>query len=153
MDSSYKQGAPDRPLVPAFLAFVTAWTASLAIISHGLFYLLDADLTVSGRVKLPMVVPMALTAVSFEAVRLRRSSVVVWISAALQVLFSAAFLLYFLFNFNLGLLHFAAALFLFWAASRMSIEEGLVPERIVPIKPTAWTRLNGFARRREEPRE
>ena len=153
MDSPSKHSAPGRPLGLAFLAVVMAWTASLAIISHGLLYLLDDGLTVSGRVKLLMVVPMALTAVSFEAVRLRRSSVVVWVSAALQVLFSTPFLLYFLSSLNIGLLHFAAALFLFWAASRMSIDEGLTLERIVPIKPTAWTRLNGFARRREEPRK
>ena len=107
----------------------------------------------SGLIRLLMAVPMVLTAVSFEAVRLRRSSLVVWISASVQVVFSTSFLLYFLLNFNLGLLHFAAALFLFWAASKMSIDEGPTVQRVITITPTVWTKLNGFIRPREEPRE
>lgn len=153
MESSSKQGAPERPLVSVLLAVVLAWTASLAIISHGLFYLLDNDLSVSVWTKLVMVVPMALTAVSFEAVRLRRSSLVVWIAASVQVLFSASFLVYFLLNFNPGLLHFPAALFLFWAASKMSIDEGAIVHRDIPVTPTVWTKLNGFIRPREGPGE
>ena len=156
MDSSPKPIGRGRPLVSAFLAVVLAWTASLAIISHGLFYGVGDDFHVSGRIKLFMAVPMALTAVSFEAVRLRRSSRVVWLATALLVMFALPYLLFFILVFNVGLLLFPSAFFLFLAASKMSIEEGPTrnPQQLIPIEYTTdWTRLNGFSRRRIEPGE
>lgn len=153
MDSSTKPGGPGWSLISAFLAVVLAWATSVAVMSHGLLYLLDNDVSISGLVKFFMVVPMGLTAVSFEAVRRGWSSLVVWICAILQVMFSTAFLVYFLLYFNLGLLHFAVALFMFWSAARLSIDEGPTVHRIASVTPTVWTRLNGFSERREEPRE
>ena len=148
-----KHDGPDWPLKSAFLAVVLAWIAGLAIISHGVIYVVDISLSVTGLVKLLMVVPMALTAVSYQAVRLRRASGVVWLSAALLVIFSLFHLSFFILVFNVGLLLFPSAFFLFLAAPKTSLEKGPAVQRIVPIQATAWTRLNGFNRRREEPGE
>ena len=91
----WKPSGPSHPLITAAIAVVLAWTTSLVIFYHGVFYgtVDDTNESIIGLAKLSMAVPIVLTGVSFVAALRDWHSRIVWGTAGLQLFFSCSFFL------------------------------------------------------------
>ncbi len=117
----WKPSGPSHPLITAAIAVVLAWTTSLVIFYHGVFYgtVDDDNASVIGLAKLSMAVPIVLTGVSFVVALHDWRSLIVWGAAGFQFLYSCILLLLFSPIIPICLLYFLSVYFLFRTAASM----------------------------------
>ena len=117
----WKPSGPSHPLITAAIAVVLAWTTSLVIFYHGVFYgtVDDTNESIIGLAKLSMAVPIVLTGVSLVAALRDWHSRIVWGTAGLQLFFSCSFFLLFFPIFPICLLFAVSAYFQFRTAASL----------------------------------
>ena len=107
---NWKPSGPSRPLITAGIAVVLAWTGSLIILADVDFFGTGDPNT--GLIDLLMVVPFALTGVSFLATLRDWHSGVVFGAGAFLALFAVMFFLVYFAYFDVVFLFFVSAYFL-----------------------------------------
>lgn len=128
---NWKPTGPSHPLLTAVAAVVLAWIASLVIISHGTFYGSsdESNASVIRLAKLSVVVPVALTGVSFLAALRDWHSRIAWGATSFQLLYSCILLLLFFPVIPICLLYFLSVYFQFRTAGSIARNKELKAER------------------------